>query len=192
VALNNWSIIGIEPAVSGRLADLTTFVSGGGKLIIHDRWVEDNSWIPGGSGLALTWNLGTDLDVVTGGTLVTNGPFGTITNTSLDGGYWSNHGWATGLPGGAVTFLSAGADPSRAAAFIFPLGAGFVYYSTIPLDFYQQGLGLNPPRDNFVNIYAPNVLAYVAQEGAAIPEPATYGLIALGLGGLIWLRRPRS
>jgi hypothetical protein len=194
VTLNNSSNTGIEGAVSGRLADLTAFVSGGGILIIHDRWVVDASWIPGGAPLSLVRAPGVDLDVVTGGTKVTNGPFGTIDNSNLDGGNMSHHGWASSVPAGTIVFLSAGSDPSQAAAFVYPLGSGYVYYSTIPIDFYQEGSGFNPPRDNFVNIYAPNVLAYsVDLLGApqVIPEPATYSLVVAGLLALMVLRQGR-
>jgi len=162
VTLNNPLNGGVDPAVRGRLADLTAFVSGGGILIIHDRWVEDTSWIPGGAALTLVRQTDLDLDVVTGGTKVTNGPFGTIDNSSLDAGTYSHHGWSTSVPAGTTVFLSAGSDPARAAAFMYALGAGYVYYSSIPLDYYQEGNGPNPPRENFVNIYAPNVLAYSA------------------------------
>ncbi|MBI5380157.1 MAG: hypothetical protein HZA23_08430, partial [Nitrospirae bacterium] len=53
-------------------------------------------------------------------------------------------------------------------------GAGCVVYSTIPLDYYLAGAGPNPPRDNFNNIYAPNVVAYAASSqcaAAAGPPP---------------------
>lgn len=95
----------------GRAADLDAYTLGGGKVVIHDRYVTDSSWIPGGGGMTLVrdFSFDTDLNVVTGGTQVTNGPFGTIDDATLDGGNSSNHGWALNLPGGATTFLVLGA-----------------------------------------------------------------------------------
>lgn len=48
----------------------------------------------------------------------------------------------------------------------YPYGEGKVIYSTIPLDHYLGGSGSNPPRDNFNNVYLPNVLAW------AVPQTA--------------------
>ncbi|MHC4407051.1 MAG: hypothetical protein ACYTG0_46150, partial [Planctomycetota bacterium] len=71
-----------------------------------------------------------------------------------------------------VSILSAGPDPLNVAAFSYPLGTGFVYYSTIPLDRFLAGFGNNPPRDEFTTIYAPNALTYV--ESLGVPEVDFY------------------
>lgn len=186
-------------ALLGREGDLATYVNGGGVVVIHDRNVQNNALIPGGSGIALhrDFTFGADLNVVTGGTLVTNGPFGTINNTTLDGGNSSSHGYAdvSSLPAGAITFLSNGPSASHSAAFEFNLGAGHVYYSTIPLDFYLDGNGPAPhPANDFRNIYAPNVLAYAGSLLApAVPEPGSVAMmVGLGFTGLFFrLRRRR-
>ncbi len=172
----------------GRAADLDAYTLGGGKVVIHDRYVTNSSWIPGGGGMTLVrdFTFDTDLNVVTGGTLVTDGPFGTITDTNLDNGTSSNHGWALDLPGGATTFLSSGPQAFRAAALSYSHGSGFVFYSSIPLDFYLAGNGPDPPLGNFINIYAPNVLAYMER----VPAPGALAL--LGLGGIAVRRRRRS
>lgn len=172
----------------GRAADLDAYTLGGGKVVIHDRYVTNSSWIPGGGGMTLVrdFSFGTDLNVVTGGTQVTNGPFGTIDDATLDGGNSSNHGWALNLPGGATTFLSSGPDAFRAGALSYSHGSGFVYYSSIPLDFYLAGAGNDPPATAMVEIYAPNVLAYMER----VPAPGALAL--LGLGGIAVRRRRRS
>lgn len=172
----------------GRAADLDAYTLGGGKVVIHDRYVTNSSWIPGGGGMTLVrdFTFDADLNVVTGGTDVTDGPFGTITDTNLDNGTSSNHGWALDLPGGATTFLSSGPQAFRAAALSYSHGSGFVFYSSIPLDFYLAGNGPDPPLGNFVNIYAPNVLAYME----SVPAPGALAL--LGLGGIAVRRRRRS
>lgn len=199
VMINNSSNGGVSAGYLGRLGDLTTYVRGGGSLVFHDRTVTNaNTYTPGAAGITFVrdFTFDADLNIVTGGTAVTNGPFGTITNTNLDGGTSSSHGYALAgtLPGGAVNILSNGTDATHSAAFVYPLGAGFVYYSTIPLDFYLNGSGPNPPRDNFNLIYAPNVLFY--EHGLqGIPEPGSLGMLlgaaVTGLGFLMrrWLRR---
>ncbi len=178
---------GISGDLLGRAADLDAYTLAGGKVVIHDRYVTDSSWIPGGGGMTLVrdFTYGADLDVVTGGTQVTDGPFGIINDATLDGGNFSNHGWALNLPGGATTFLSSGPDAFRAAALSYSHGSGFVYYSSIPLDFYLAGGGAGEPGDSFRGIYVPNVLAYMEK----VPAPGALAL--LGLGGLAIRRRRR-
>ncbi len=152
-----------------RLADIQAFVSAGGGLIIHDRYVEDaESILPDSEGFDIIrgFGNGTQIDVLNDTTLVTNGPGGVIDDTSLDGGNSSNHGFAvTGsLPLDAARILST-SDPDQIVTFSYGHGAGCVVYSSIPLDFYLGG-------DNpFDAIYAPNVVAYGAA-GCAEPIPA--------------------
>lgn len=138
------------------LAEVEAFVRGGGALVLHDRHVASAaSIVPGGSGINFVRDFaeGTDINIQDDTTLVTHGPGGDLTNASLDGGNYSNHGYATNLPAGADLILSA-TTPSHAVTFSYPLDAGFVVYSTIPLDFYLGG------SSAFKTIYAPNVIAY--------------------------------
>jgi hypothetical protein len=153
----------ISPELLGRAADLAAYVMGGGKLVYHDRYVTDNSMLPGGGAINLVrdFTFDADLDVVTPGTLVTEGPFGTIDDSTLDGGTSSNHGWAENLPAESVTILSAGPEPARAAGFSYLFDAGAVYYSSIPLDYYLAGSGPADVQAAMTQIYAPNLLAYM-------------------------------
>src|SRR6187455_3018780 len=65
---------------------------------------------------------------------------------------------------------------------------GFVYYSTIPLDFYLDGSGPNPPQQNFARIYAPNMLAY----GDSLkPAPASdWYSVTLAAGAIVYTATP--
>lgn len=185
--------------VTGNTASINAFVSGGGVLSFHDRAVTDAAtYIPGAAAVTFVRDFtnSSDIDVVTNNT-VTNGPAGVINNTTLDGGNSSSHGYATvsSLPPGAIEVLSIGGDPSRAVDFYFGLGAGDVYYSTIPLDFYLGGSGNNPPADNFRNVYAVNEAAFQAQlfgaNGIPVPEPGSLALVAVA-GLMLVSQRRRS
>jgi hypothetical protein len=189
---------GISAGLLGRLGDIQTWVQGGGKFIVHDRFVTNDIGDPQSNPLLVgapttlldrDFTISSDIDVVPPGTtLVTSGPFGTITNTSLDGGDATTHGFAllNTLPAGSTPILQIDGNANQIAAFSYGLGHGFVYYSTIPLDFYLEGFGPNPPRDNFNQIYTPNVLAYAESqaESQKVPEPASVlGLLAIGVLG---------
>jgi len=176
-------------ALLSRTADLAAFVAGGGVLVVHSRNVAqgtpDSTWVPGMGGVSLTTNLSTNIDVVTPGILPG------ITNTNLDGGNFSNHGFgaAGSLPAGAINILSNG-NPAQSVAFGFQFGSGFVYYSTIPLDFYLGGSGNNPPADTFRTTYFQGALRFAAAQ--AVPEPASlalFGGAALAAGYFGWRRR---
>ena len=188
---------GPDGNVTGNTAAINAFVAGGGVLSFHDRAVTNAAtYIPGAAAVTFVRDFtnDADIDIVTNNT-VTNGPGGVLNNTSLDGGTSSSHGYAdvSSLPPGGVEVLSRGGEPARAVDFYFGLGAGDVYYSTIPLDFYLDGNGPNPPRDNFRNVYAVNEAAFQAQlfgaNGTPVPEPGSLALVAVA--GLMLLSQAR-
>ena len=177
--------------------DLEDFVTNGGVLLYHDREVDDaETVLPGGG----TFNVVRDfiddsnIDVLDNTTTVTNGPGGIIDNTTLDGGTSSSHGFTVAgtLPGGATLIFSR-TDPNDIVDFIYDFGAGQVYYSTIPLDFYLQDLGAAATNANFQN-YARNVVAFAAENAQPVPEPGTLLVFGSGFGllGLILARRRSS
>ncbi len=178
-------------ALLARIPDLTTWVEGGGIVMIHDRSALDNDLIPGGSGISLTRSLGTDLDVAAPVSALSNALLGSINNSTLDGGAYSDDGYAdvSTLPLGAINFLSPGPDLTKSSAFGFPLGLGYVYYSTIPLDFYLSGGDPGSVADNFTQTYGANVsqlAATLLNAEPPVPEPtavctlAFMGLTAIG------------
>jgi hypothetical protein len=165
-----------------RLGDIEAAVAGGMVLMIHDRYVDDaESILPGGGSFNIIRDFADDanIDVLNDSTLVTNGPGGTLDNSTLDGGTSSSHGFAfaDSLPGSAALILSQG-DPTHVVTFAYGYGAGTVIYSTIPLDFYRDYGG-----NNFSDVYAPNVLAYAAtnaQSGFSVTstDPARGSVVA--------------
>lgn len=103
---------------------------------------------------------------------------------NLDGGNSSSHGYVelATLPAGATAVLNRGGATDQIVDFYYAVGAGWVYYSTMPLDFYLGGAGNNPPHDNYTDIYAVNEAAFQASlAGGSVPEPATTALLGLGL-----------
>jgi hypothetical protein len=179
-----------------RLPAIQAWVNEGGRLIVHDRAagnITPNPFLLGTPGLG-TVSFGTaDLNVIDPATtLVTAGPFGFVNNANLDDGSASAHGYvmAASLPDGARSILSIGPNTDQVVCFSYPLGAGFVYYSTIPLDCYLAGgfcEGI-PPAPVLQNIYTPNVLVYMHTLRPRLrflpPSPPVGGAFPLFLGNL--------
>jgi hypothetical protein len=173
-----------NPANSGygsgyvnRLSDIAAAVQGGMVLVIHDRSVADAANIlPAGAGFGFVrgFSEGSDINIHDGSTPVTAG----LNDTSLDGGLFSSHGFAidVSLPAGAKLILST-MTSSHIVTFCYGVGKGAVIYSTIPLDFYLQGLdGGGAVHASMVNAYAPNVVTYAlagacARAGGPRPTP---------------------
>jgi hypothetical protein len=151
---------GFSSTFINNLPKIRTFISAGGVFILHDRNVSSaSSVLPGTPGtIVRDFSDPANIDILDNTTLVTNGPGGIITNTSLDGGNFSSHGWilASSAPAGARGILSTG-DPTHWVLYSYPFGQGTVIYSPIPLDFYLGGFG-----GIFTNMqnYAANVVAY--------------------------------
>jgi len=144
------------------LPKIFTFIQNGGILVFHDREVTDAAkFLPGSPGqIVRDFSDGANIDILDNTTKVTNGPGGILTNTSLDGGTSSSHGYAVSstLPADARRIFSQ-TDPQRVVLFSYGFGQGKVIYATIPLDYYLSSFG--PPAVNVnMGIYAANVLAY--------------------------------
>jgi hypothetical protein len=70
----------------------------------------------------------------------------------------------TNLPIGSRAILSVGGNSNEVVSFSYPLGAGYVYYAAIPIDYYLDGgtaCASSPMALNGPSIYMPNVLSYM-------------------------------
>ena len=141
------------------------FVRQGGVFVYHDRTVRDaNTVVPGGEEIKFVRADGRDVDIVDPTSELLSGPGGTIDNSTLDGGNSSLHGFgdANTVPQRTVALLQRGREAQELVDFVYPVDRGFVYYSTIPLDFYL----LNPNggvNERLATIYAPNAIAFAAR-----------------------------
>jgi hypothetical protein len=153
---------GFSSIFTSNLAKVQQFIANGGVFILHDRNVSSAaSVLPGSPGtIVRDFSDGANIDIVDNTTLVTNGPGGFLTNTSLDGGNFSSHGWilASSIPAGARGILSQ-TNPAHLVLYSYPFGFGKVIYSTIPLDFYLASFGNGTVNTNMQK-YAANVVAY--------------------------------
>lgn len=196
LVINENSNFGVSSALAARLPAIRSWVEAGGRLVIHDRAagnITPNPFLLGTPGLGTVRLETSDLDLIAPATtLVTAGPFGILTNSSLDGGSSSAHGYfpAGSLPPGARAILSLGVNSNQVVCFSYPLGAGFIYYSSIPLDCYLSGGGCTGIviAPALQNIYLPNVLTYIHALNPRLrflpPSPPVGGAFPLFLGNL--------
>jgi len=180
LAINEADNSFLSSPMAGKLANIETWVRDGGRLIVHDRSagnLNPNPFLLGLQGSNAVRLTTSDVDVIPpSDTLVTTGPFGLINNTTLDGGGSSAHGYVpTAVPlAGMRPILSIGGNSNQVVAFSYPLGAGHVYYASIPLDCYLAGAGCtgNVIAVALQTIYVPNLLKYVESLAMGSSAPA--------------------
>lgn len=201
-SLTGIDVLWVMNAGSAQPTELTTtyksavsnFVTNGGVFLYHDEAVADaQNALPGASFSTFSFDAivdANDINVFNSAATVTNGPGGSITDSTLDNGSPSSRGYANGalLPNGATAILNRGSS-NDVVDFHYGYGNGFVYYSTIPLDHHLAG------TSDFAKVYAPNVVEHVAMleptGGSAVPEPASVLLFAAGLS-ITTIRRFRK
>jgi|GEM_PF-2319024 len=151
----------------GSLPAIAQAVEDGMILIIHDRYAEGvvSRYLPGGEGLVIMREFGEARDIQVANPLIANGSGDAVTDTSLDNGGHSNHGYAlvSSLPATADVILTTG-NPDHAVTFGYQYGQGYVFYSTIPLDFYLSDRGDDTLDANMAS-YAANLIDYLENYG---------------------------
>ncbi|WP_374604250.1 hypothetical protein [Arenimonas sp.] len=154
--VTNCSNSGVGAEYTANLANISAAVNAGMTLVVHDRWVDGGAGlVPGSAGISFNRNFddGANIDFPAGSPIL-SGPGGTLTDASMDGGNYSNHGFvdSTTLPAGAEV-VAHRTLATEAVTVAYPFGAGTVVYSTIPLDAYLGGSNLS-----MSTIYMPNVV----------------------------------
>jgi len=178
----------------GGNTDFATSVPGVVQFLYHDRNVTAAATalgLVGRAAIAFTRDLSSNIDVENAINPMITGPGGTIDNNNLDGGNFSNHGWAAvgSLPAGSLAFLNNG-TAGQVTDFQYAFGNGSLMYSTVPADFYLSGGGSNGA--NFRGLYMPNAIAQAFGLNRAVPEPATWMMLILGMGIVGAAMRRRS
>lgn len=172
-----------------QMSEITAAINGGMNMVFFDRaigFANPSDVLPGTNLVhvrATTENADlTDLGEATFGT----GLGGDVTDTSLDGGNYTTHGYveASSLPVGANVLMTlGGGDEANAVGFVYDFGAGTVQYYGIPLDFYTE---TNPAWHGF----AENTLQFAEMclaEGTRVLTFRGYRPVEkLRAGQLIW------
>ena len=156
-------------------ADVTQAVANGMSLIVND-WnptAGTAATLPGAPAVVVSSGGGENIDIPAGSPII-SGPGGTLTNTSLDNGNSSHHGYtATTLPVGFAKLLTM-PDPALTVAFGYAHGSGYVAYNAMPLDAYlpqggKEFYGDCTPTNYCAGMrtYLTNLLAWTKPSGPA-------------------------
>ncbi|REJ69191.1 MAG: hypothetical protein DWQ31_05400 [Planctomycetota bacterium] len=130
--------------VADNLATIEAYVAAGGVWVVNNAASDLElpygfDLLPGADGVTFETALSGDLQVVDPTSSLIEGPGGTITDLSLDGGLFSIHAQTSSpLPAGASAILST-TDPGQIVAFDYALGGGEVIVHTLPIEFYGDG-----------------------------------------------------
>ena len=148
-----------------QLSTVQQAVNDGLVLVIHDRYVTDaQSILPGSTGFSFVrdTSFAWDVELLNDFHAISNGVAGDVTDTSLDGGNSSTHGYAlqSSLPVDAEFILSTEIS-TNIVTFAYGFGMGTVVYSSIPLDYYLSGISYSSAAAG-MNIYAANIVDYAA------------------------------
>lgn len=183
---------GYSSGYVSNLAIIESAVRSGLILVIHDRYVSGASNIlPGGENITFVRSLGTQIELLNDLHPVGSGPVGLVTDASLDNGDSSSHGYATvtSLPSGADLVLGS-ANNAEIVSFGYTYANGYVFYSTIPLDYYLDSAGSLAAN---MKTYAANLINWLEKKSSpsastlfeGAPNPSGVTVASLVVDGSI-------
>ena len=169
--VNVTSNTGPSADLLNRLTFFEIWIRDGGKVIFHDRSAgnTDSSLLINASSASLVRNTNTLIKLSpygTGNNALILGEDGVVSEDDITEGMLQNtNGFALAstLPSETIKYLVSEDDTNNIAAFIYPLGLGYVYYSGIPLDYYFRLTDNTQPGKNYRTIYTPNLLKMVCK-----------------------------
>jgi hypothetical protein len=130
--------------VEGAMSAVESYVAAGGVWVVNyaASYVDrpyGYDLLPGADGLSVTGWTGTDVNVLAPDSGLITGAGGTITDSNLDGGNDSVHGYtASDMPAGGTAILSTG-NADHVVAFDYPFQSGNVMVHTFPVEYYNGG-----------------------------------------------------
>lgn len=174
------------------MPQISAAVAGGMNMVMFDRaiGVANPTTVLPGTSLTVMRHLSADADLTDAGEdALGSGPGGVVTDSTIDGGNYTTHGYvnASSLPAGAeVLMTTGGGNPDHAVGFIYDFGAGSVQFYGIPMDFYNENKqAWENLAINSLNVATPMCLAaptrVLTPRG---PRPA----LTLRPGDLVWTR----
>jgi Ca2+-binding RTX toxin-like protein len=140
---------------------LLDFVNAGGVLMMHDRFA--GGTFVGGYTHDTDGPYSADINFVNDTGKVADGPFGQLTDFSLDHYDLSNHGVAdiSGWQDSRIFVVTTSMDPTKLVTMVQALGDGELIYSSIPVDFWV-GDSVSG-HDANMTAYTENLLSYAVQ-----------------------------
>ncbi|WP_374606341.1 hypothetical protein [Thermomonas sp.] len=150
-------------------ADINAAVNGGMGLLLSD-WspaAGTGTQLPGTPAVSYVYNGCIETSNFPAGSPAAEGPGGTLTDTSLDGGNCSAHGYMSGaLPAGVQALTTTDDSPSQSISLLYQHGAGTVVYAPLPWSwFLPGGTGQDNAAAPGIRAFMINSLALVAGEG---------------------------
>jgi hypothetical protein len=197
-AVNPANLTGVNVVVAGAYSSqFTSWIANGGAFIYHDWSPSNAALLPGMANVTGSYGPGSNIDLISGSSPIVVGPFGTLTNTNMDGGSSSTHGYvdlaslisADPLVSDITAILSNGTN-SRVTEFSYRYGLGLVIYAAMPTDAYSGSSPFATPGTTGLNMLAKNEIAYAASFNSnAVPEPGSLALFGIAVLGFASLRR---
>lgn len=166
--------------IATSFSKIDQYVSDGGVLVAHSclwGWPGNGEWnapffLPGGVDRVQQYTQSVSITDPTSPIIA--GPYGTITESQLQGWNYSAHGYFTNLVEGTKTIIDLD-DPDKPIYIEYAWGSGHVRATMMTVEW-----GANDPT-NSRYIFRQNEFYQAQKESQPVPEPGTLALLGMGL-----------